>query len=66
LLTAVTRLLPAADRTRYGEEFRAELWELAHARIGRGGQLAYAARQVMSALRLQAELRAPRRRRAAP
>ncbi len=66
LLAAAARLLPAADRARYGEEYRAELWELAHAGAGRRGQLAYAARQVVSALHLQAELRSPRQRKAAP
>lgn len=30
LLAATARLLPAADRARYGEEYRAELSEIAH------------------------------------
>lgn len=67
LLAAATRLLPAGDRARYAEEFRAELWEIAHAGASRRrAQLTYAAQQVMSAWRLSAELRVPRRRRAAP
>jgi hypothetical protein len=67
LLAIATRLLPVRDRARYADEFRSELWEIAHAGAGRRrAQLAYAARQVMSAWRLRAELRVPRRRRAAP
>ena len=67
LLAIASRLLPARDRARYADEFRSELWEIAHAVAGRRrAQLAYAARQVMSAWRLRAELRVPRRRRAAP
>jgi hypothetical protein len=66
LLTAVARLLPARDQARYAEEFRSELAEIARAGAGRRRQLAYAARVVLSALRLRADLRAPRRRRAAP
>jgi hypothetical protein len=65
LLAAAARLLPAGDRARYAEEFRSELAEIARARAGRRPQLAYAARQVMSARRLRTDLRAPRRRRAA-
>ena len=60
------RLLPAADRAGYAEEFRCELWELAQAGAGRWGQLAYAGRQAGSALRLRAAVRAPARRRAVP
>jgi hypothetical protein len=67
LLAVASRLLPARDRARYADEFRSELWEIAHAVAGRRrAQLAYAARQVMSAWRLRAELRIPRRRRAGP
>jgi hypothetical protein len=65
LLAAAARLLPAADRARYAEEYRSELWELAHADGRRRTQLAYAARQVLYALRLCRELRTPRRRGAA-
>jgi DNA-directed RNA polymerase specialized sigma24 family protein len=66
LLAAAARLLPGGDRARYAEEFRSELWEIAHAGGGRRAQLAYAARVVMSARRLRADLRVPRRRGAAP
>jgi hypothetical protein len=66
LLTAAARLLPAADRARYAEEFRSELWELARAGEPRRRQIGYAARQAASSLRLRAELRAPRRRKASP
>jgi hypothetical protein len=66
LLASAARWLPAADRTRYAEEYRSELWEIARAGAGRRTQLAYAVRQVMSAWRLRIELRAPQRRRAAP
>jgi hypothetical protein len=66
LLVAAARLLPASDRTRYAEEFRSELTEIARAGAGRGPQLAYAVRVVMSARRLHADLRAPRRRRVVP
>ena len=66
LVAAAVRLLPAGDRARYAEEFRSELWEIVHAGGRRRAQLAYAARQVMSARRLRAELRVPRRRGAAP
>jgi len=66
LLAAAARLLPASDRARYAEEFRSELAEIARAGAGRRPQLAYAARQLMSARRLRADLRAPRRRGAVP
>lgn len=66
LLTAAAWLLPAWERARYVEEFRSELWEIAHADGRRRTQLVYAARQVMSAWRLRAELKGPRRRGAAP
>jgi hypothetical protein len=56
-LLAAARLLPAGNRARYGEEYRAELWDIAHAGAGRCGQLAYAARQVMFALRSEARKR---------
>jgi hypothetical protein len=66
LLAAVTRLLPAADRDRYAGEFGSELWEIANAGGRRWAQLAFATRVMMSAWRLRAELRALRRRSAAP
>jgi hypothetical protein len=62
LLTVAITLLPAADRARYTEEYRSELWEITHAGGRRRTQLAYSARQVMSAWRLRAELRVRRRR----
>lgn len=66
MLSTAARLLPANDRVRYAEEFRSELWEIAQAGGRRRAQLAYAARQVVSAWRLAAALRTRRRRRAAP
>ena len=66
LLAAAARLLPAGDRARYAEEFRSELAELVGAGAGRRRQLAHAARVVLSARRLRADLRVPRRRGAAP
>ena len=66
LLVGAARLLPAADRARYAEEYRSELWELARAGAGRPGQLGYALRQLHSAPRTGRALRALRRRSAAP
>jgi len=66
LLDAAAHLLPAGDRARYAEEFRSELAEIARVTGRRRPQLAYAARQVASAWRLRADLRAPRARKAAP
>ncbi len=50
LLAAAARLLPAADRARYGEEYRSELWEIAHARQSRRRQAALLARLGLPAL----------------
>jgi hypothetical protein len=61
LLAAATGLLAAADRARYSEEYRAELWEIAAAGGGRRQQLLYAIRQVRSAWRLRTALGMPRR-----
>ncbi len=66
LLAAAVRLLPAADRGRYAEEYRSELWDLAQAGAGRIGQLRYALCQLRSALSVSAALRSPRRRSVAP
>ncbi len=66
LLIVAAGLLPAADRARYAAEFRAELWDLAQAGAARRTQVAYAARQLRSAWRMQAAPRAPARRGAAP
>jgi hypothetical protein len=62
----VARLLPEADRARYAEEFRCEVWELAAAGTGRWGQLARAARVLTRARETRAALRAPARRGALP
>lgn len=58
-------VLPAAQRCRYAEEFRAELWDVAEAGPGRWRQLACAARQLGLAWELRVELKAPHRRKAA-
>ena len=65
LLKVIVQLLPAADRPRYAEEYRSELWELARTGAGRSGQLGYALRQLRSAPRTGRALRALRRRGAA-
>jgi hypothetical protein len=62
LLAVAARLLPAGDRSRYGEELWSELSEIARAGDGRHAQVTYAVRQLVSALRLRTELQAPRRR----
>jgi hypothetical protein len=61
LLSVAAQLLPASDRARYGEEFRSELTDIAHAGGGRRVQLCYAARQALRVLRLRIELKYPRR-----
>lgn len=66
LLAAAARLLPPADRGRYAEEFRSELSDLVAAGAGRRAQLAYAICLLGAVRPLRAELRAPRRERAAP
>jgi hypothetical protein len=66
LLAAAARLLPPADRGRYTEEFQCELSDLVAAGAGRRAQLAYAIRLLGVVWPLRAELRAPRRERAAP
>jgi hypothetical protein len=53
--TVAARLLPCAERLRYVEEYRAELYDLA--RISRRAQWAYAVRLLMCALPLRRELR---------
>jgi|tagenome__1003787_1003787.scaffolds.fasta_scaffold20667463_2 hypothetical protein len=62
LVEIATRLLPVRERVRYADEFKSELWEIAHASGALRPQLIYAARLVMSAGHLRAELRVPRRR----
>jgi hypothetical protein len=64
LLTAA-RLLPAADRARYVEEYQAELWVMAWSGAGRLRRLRYALRQLLRILPLGVALRSPRRRNAA-
>ena len=66
LLMVASRILPPADRARYGEEFRSELADITRAGGGRRIQLAYAVRQVMHAGHTRTVLRAPRRRSAVP
>ena len=66
LLTTAARLLPAAHRGRYAEEYRSELWDLAQAGAGRMRQLRYAFCQLRSALPMSVTLRSPRRRSSAP
>jgi hypothetical protein len=64
-LMAAARLLPAADRARYLEEYQAELWVLAWSGAGRLRRLRYALRQLLRILPLGIALRSPRRRSAA-
>jgi hypothetical protein len=64
LLAAVTRLLPATDCDRYGEEFRSELWEIASAGATRRRQIGYAVRQTVRIAQLRGSLLTPRRRHA--
>jgi hypothetical protein len=66
LVAATARLLPVADRERYAEEFRSELWDLAQAGAGRLRQLGYAFRQLLRAIPMSLTLRSPRRRSAVP
>lgn len=66
LVTAAARLLPAADRNRYAEEFQSELWDLAQARAGRLRQLQYALHQLLCAFPMGFALRSPRRKGATP
>jgi hypothetical protein len=64
-LTAIAAwLLPSGDRARYGEEWAAELWDLAAA--GWWTQVRYAARLLASAPPLRLAVLAPRRKGAAP
>jgi hypothetical protein len=59
-LLAAVRLLPAADRTRYAEEYRSELWDLTRPGAGRLRLLGYVMRQLLRILPLCCVLRAPR------
>ena len=60
-LLAAARLLPAADRARYLEEYQAELWVLAWSGAGRLRRLRYVLRQLLRILPLGVALRSPRR-----
>ncbi len=62
LLAIATQFLPGTDQARYCEEFTSELTEIARAGGRHRAQLTYAARQMLCAWRLRAELTAPRRR----
>ncbi len=62
LLAAAAWLVPAGDRPRYLEEFRAELADLDEAGRSRWTQIIYAVRLLVSAWPLRTELRSPRRR----
>lgn len=66
LLSYAACFLPAADRARYAQEYRSELWELAQSGVGRRGQLMYALRQLLRVLPMGFALRSPQRRSAAP
>jgi len=66
LATLACLLLPSADRARYSEEFRSELWMLAQVGVGSLRQLVHALGHLRSALLLGFRLRSPRRRSAAP
>ena len=65
LLAVTARVLPPADRSRYAEEFRAELQDIARTGDGRGPQWRYAIRQLTAALRLRGELREAQRQQSA-
>ncbi len=62
--TWAVRILPVADRARYGEEFRGELWELAAAGGGRRQQFRHAVVLLFHGPRLRGELKACHARRA--
>jgi hypothetical protein len=62
LVAVAAQLLPVQERAQYAEEFRSELWGIAHASKARRPQFAYAARQVIRVRQLRAEVRVPRHR----
>jgi hypothetical protein len=64
LAKGAARLLPAADRTRYAEEWAAELWGIAEADGKRRPQVAHAMHLVRGALVLRFELARPQWRKA--
>jgi len=59
-------VLPASDRDRYAEEFRAELQDLAQSGAGHPRQLLYGLRQIRGILQMRYALRSPRRKSATP
>jgi hypothetical protein len=61
LLATAGILLPRADRARYMQEYRSELWDLAQTGEGRLRQLLYALRQLRSTIPMGLALRSPRR-----
>jgi hypothetical protein len=61
LATLATRLLPAGNRARYGEEYRSELHDLAAEGAKRPQQLGYAVRLLVRAAPLRVAVLAPRR-----
>jgi hypothetical protein len=63
LAVAAAWLLPAGDRARYGDEYRSELWDLAHAGAGRRQQVGYAFRQFVRAVPMRQAVLAPRGKR---
>jgi hypothetical protein len=66
LLAVAARLLPAADRGRYAEEYRSELWEIARGGAGRRQQVRYAVSQLTRVAHLRCAVMTPRRRNASP
>ncbi|GAB1641759.1 hypothetical protein [Krasilnikovia sp. MM14-A1259] len=60
-LRAAIRIVPSCYRSRFDEEFRSELFDLATAGATRIAQVRYALRQVNRAFELRAELRRPNR-----
>lgn len=62
LLVAAARLLPAADRIRYAQEYQSELIELAWSGVGRWRQARYALSRIHGAPQMRFALRSPRRR----
>lgn len=64
LARTATRVLPVADRPRYGDEYQSELYELVVAGASWWAQLIYAVRLIDQAWVLRAELREAALRRA--
>lgn len=66
LVAIATRLLPAANRARYFEEYQSELWEIANSGGSRRKQFWYASRQFLRVVPLRGAVLAPRKRKASP